>query len=295
MWRHSSGWGQFSMSEGRRLTPVREEEYELIEQAVMETSRGRWFLAEYARRNRAADTRILLDAIKRLERIVSAQTVEFVPTLDSTNAVLKMRSLMQEAASDVAAILSQLDDEEDRLAARNDPLRAIDRVLKKQAHQLEEMVATLRAVHDEVALSCASGSARRNLADAVSRIAALARNHESVEQAVRRGIAFLGVLDQMLAKEQFTARRKGTPSHHEAATAAEMTDNARAVSSQAGADEAAEVTPAPSAEATQPAAATDLLPEGRIVIVKAPKDKPLALLPGFEDEAAHSDDVPQSA
>src|SRR5215208_5385100 len=44
------------------------EEYELIEAAVMETERGRWFLREYAKRNRNADTELLLEAITRLEK-----------------------------------------------------------------------------------------------------------------------------------------------------------------------------------------------------------------------------------
>jgi hypothetical protein len=43
------------------------EDYAAIEAAVMETSRGRWFLAEYARRNRQADTVVLLEALQRIE------------------------------------------------------------------------------------------------------------------------------------------------------------------------------------------------------------------------------------
>lgn len=42
------------------------EEYHVIESAVMETARGRWFLEEYARRNRVADTEMLLGAIAKL-------------------------------------------------------------------------------------------------------------------------------------------------------------------------------------------------------------------------------------
>ncbi len=41
-------------------------EYGIIESAVNETARGRWFLKEYARRNRHADTQILLEAINKL-------------------------------------------------------------------------------------------------------------------------------------------------------------------------------------------------------------------------------------
>ena len=44
-----------------------EADYDAIEGAVMETARGRWFLAEYARRNRHADTTMLLKALDRIE------------------------------------------------------------------------------------------------------------------------------------------------------------------------------------------------------------------------------------
>lgn len=47
------------------LTP---DDYDRIEEAVMETARGRWFLAEFARRVRAGDTQKILQAIERLER-----------------------------------------------------------------------------------------------------------------------------------------------------------------------------------------------------------------------------------
>jgi chemotaxis protein CheZ len=50
--------------------PLSEADYEAIEAAVMETARGRWFLAEYAQRNRHADTMLVLDAIQRLQRSV---------------------------------------------------------------------------------------------------------------------------------------------------------------------------------------------------------------------------------
>ena len=54
-------------------TPLPEKDYEAIEAAVMETARGRWFLAEFAHRNRSADTRVLLDAISRLETVVKRE------------------------------------------------------------------------------------------------------------------------------------------------------------------------------------------------------------------------------
>jgi hypothetical protein len=50
-----------------------EQDYDAISQAFMETSRGRWFLGEYAKRNRNADTRMVLDAVERIEQTIVAQ------------------------------------------------------------------------------------------------------------------------------------------------------------------------------------------------------------------------------
>jgi hypothetical protein len=45
-------------------------DYDAIEAAVMETARGRWFLIEYDRRRRAAETSQLMEAVTRLEQAV---------------------------------------------------------------------------------------------------------------------------------------------------------------------------------------------------------------------------------
>src|ERR1700686_1915792 len=46
-----------------------EEDYDAIREAFMETVRGRWFLGEYAKRNRNADTDLILSAIDRVEAL----------------------------------------------------------------------------------------------------------------------------------------------------------------------------------------------------------------------------------
>jgi hypothetical protein len=58
------------------ITPpegMSEADYEAIEAAVLETVRGRWFLAEFARRGRADETRQMLDAIAKLDQTVREQ------------------------------------------------------------------------------------------------------------------------------------------------------------------------------------------------------------------------------
>jgi hypothetical protein len=56
-----------------RATMPGEADYDAISAAFMETSRGRWFLSEYAKRNRNADTRMVLDAVARIEQNLAAQ------------------------------------------------------------------------------------------------------------------------------------------------------------------------------------------------------------------------------
>jgi chemotaxis protein CheZ len=46
------------------------QDYAAIEATLRDSPLGRWFLAEYARRNRTAETQLLLDAIARLEAAV---------------------------------------------------------------------------------------------------------------------------------------------------------------------------------------------------------------------------------
>ena len=56
-----------------RASMPTEADYEAICSAFMETARGRWFLGEYGKRNRNADTRMVLDAIERIETTLASQ------------------------------------------------------------------------------------------------------------------------------------------------------------------------------------------------------------------------------
>ncbi|NPU12517.1 hypothetical protein HL666_17225 [Bradyrhizobium sp. 83002] len=56
-----------------RAAQPNEADYEAIRDAFMETSRGRWFLGEYAKRNRNADTSMVLDAVARIEHALASQ------------------------------------------------------------------------------------------------------------------------------------------------------------------------------------------------------------------------------
>jgi hypothetical protein len=53
--------------------PAALSEYDSICAVMMDTERGRWFLQEYAERNRGADTQLLLEAVQRIEAVVCAE------------------------------------------------------------------------------------------------------------------------------------------------------------------------------------------------------------------------------
>ena len=63
---------------------VTDSDYDAIESAIMESSRGRWFLAEYARRNRHANTQLLLSAINKVKEAVDSYKTPSRPYLVRT-------------------------------------------------------------------------------------------------------------------------------------------------------------------------------------------------------------------
>jgi chemotaxis protein CheZ len=91
------------------LMPLSEADYDLIEAAVMETGRGRWFLAEYARRNRHSDTMTLLGAIDRLEAAIRGE-----PTAHSVDRLrfdlFEMAKAIARTKAEIAAIKPDVED-----------------------------------------------------------------------------------------------------------------------------------------------------------------------------------------
>ena len=62
-----TGLRQVTQNRSEAAAALDEAEYEAIETAVRETTRGRAFLAEFARRNRSLDTGALLESVRRLQ------------------------------------------------------------------------------------------------------------------------------------------------------------------------------------------------------------------------------------
>ncbi|GJD53164.1 hypothetical protein OPKNFCMD_5935 [Methylobacterium crusticola] len=125
------------------------EEYDVIETAMLETARGRWFLGEYARRNRSADTGVLLDAIGRLENAVAADRGP--PGMERLRFdLIEMAKAISRTKSEIAAIHTP-DQDQSRLGEASEALDGIVRTTERAtsdilqaAEEVQEVAWTLR-------------------------------------------------------------------------------------------------------------------------------------------------------
>ena len=118
-----------------RATQPSEQDYDAIREAFMETSRGRWFLGEYAKRNRNADTSMVLDAVARIEETLAAQKQ---PAFDNglADAMAAISGAVEEARAAASAALGELALEENLAPARKGA-----RVIREIAWRLREIGA----------------------------------------------------------------------------------------------------------------------------------------------------------
>ena len=127
-----------------RATLPREEDYAAIAEAFMETSRGRWFLTEYAKRNRNADTSMVLDAVARIEQSLTAQREEDLQRQESLHREEGLSA--QQAAEAVAAAAAA----QERLTEALDAIRSSVEAAEESAVEaldslaLEQRLAPVR-------------------------------------------------------------------------------------------------------------------------------------------------------
>ncbi|WP_334501994.1 pentapeptide repeat-containing protein [Bradyrhizobium sp. AZCC 1678] len=146
-----------------RATLPREEDYAAIAEAFMETSRGRWFLTEYAKRNRNADTRMVLDAVVRieqslasqreenLEREASLQREEGLSAQQAAEAVAAAAAAQERLTEALAAIRSSVEAAEESAVEALDSLALEQRLapVRKGARVLREIAWRLREIGND--------------------------------------------------------------------------------------------------------------------------------------------------
>jgi hypothetical protein len=120
-------------------------DYAAISEAFMETSRGRWFLNEYARRNRNADTSMVLDAVARIEENLTEQK-QVISEDGMAEALASIRRSVDEART---AALQDIDGR--AFVESAGAIRKGTRVIREIAWRLREIGADGR-ICDLIAL-----------------------------------------------------------------------------------------------------------------------------------------------
>ena len=111
-------------------------DYEAIRKVFMETARGRWFLGEYAKRNRTTDASMVLDAVSRLENALARQRSQLLdarreaaapPLVDRLGELFA--SIHRAVAEAQASLTSACD--ELALSTRIEPVLRASRIIRE--------------------------------------------------------------------------------------------------------------------------------------------------------------------
>ncbi|WP_375464532.1 hypothetical protein [uncultured Methylobacterium sp.] len=136
------------MSGSTALTAFAPAEYEAIAATMSDSARGRWFLAEHARRTRGADTDVLLGAMARLETVVTQGRADGIGHLRGD--LMEMADAISRTKSEIAAI-SDPDQDQTRLGVASEALDGIVRATERAtsdilgaAEHVQEAAWTLR-------------------------------------------------------------------------------------------------------------------------------------------------------
>lgn len=238
-----------------------EEDYVAIHAAFMETSRGRWFLGEYAKRNRNADTSMVLDAVARIEESLAAQK-QAGAEADLAEALAAIRDAVTEAQAAANAGLDGLAFDE-RLAPVARGVRIIREISWRWRETgadgricdiLDSQVAAIESSAGQLSMGEARATIDQAFAAIEARIDEYSRSDAPPEQARREAedAADANVVRFPAPPEEAAAPAPETAALAESVAGAPKAEAPVAEPAEAPAAEVA--TPDPVAEATAPIA-----------------------------------------
>jgi chemotaxis regulatin CheY-phosphate phosphatase CheZ len=128
---------------------LRSSDFEAIEAAVMETEKGRWFLAEYATRHRAANTDEVLGAIQRLEGLLKRERRPDADRIrldigEMKDAIERTKLEIAQIKSDGRTPLSRFDRASNELDAIVEQTEAATSEILGAAEKVQEIAFTMR-------------------------------------------------------------------------------------------------------------------------------------------------------
>jgi hypothetical protein len=278
----------------RPPAPSAETDYDAICAAVTATARGRWFLDEFARRNRNTDTTQVLDAIARMQAAVSSDRAE----QSAQQANQEVRIELLEMARTIALTRAEVAEHQSETAraAAAEPAGAASPEIAAAAERLLQIAWTMRACGVELAASdqighvaqaILSADTLRNLDDHRAHRLTEALHH--LEQRIDRMLDghrpgssdALGETQPQAALHGRQAEQEST-APHAAAIGAAIFAAAAAVEAE-----------------TEPASvpANDDIPSSAAVDAVPPPPEPetLAAVPALDQDTAQDQEAPEGA
>lgn len=171
------------------------EQYEALESAVMESPRGRWFLAEYAKRNRAADTLMLLDALKKLEDVASTNPIKSdrpLPDID------RLASTIKAARSEIASTHNDLLPDGGYLPADGALYDRIAADAKQVSHEIAKRSMSLRVIAGGLKTSTADDEHVEAVESNARSLETLSWSQEVLSERIAKAMGLLSQLDETL-------------------------------------------------------------------------------------------------
>jgi hypothetical protein len=208
-----------------------EADYDAISAAFMETSRGRWFLSEYAKRNRNADTRMVLDAVARIEQNLAAQK-DAAPDHRLAEALAAITQAVDEARTVASQALQGLV-ADDAIARIHGGARAIRKIL----NMLRDIGADGRIYDsmDSELSAIEAGCAKLVAADANAALDAafdlIGRQIVAIEDGTEASAISEPASSRAILDEEMAAAASATASPSDIAT--ELTDGRDTISATA--------------------------------------------------------------
>lgn len=190
-----------------------DEDFEAIEQAVLETERGRWFLAEYAARNRRSETSTLLTSIARLEKAVAGELRESKNTTSG--------SVYQTLAADMETLIAAI-----ALPRHQgqDPIDGLAKDVSSNAFSLASAADKMRDQIDRIEITGLPAETLMSLTQSINQIISLSARQNQLGREVEALVKILSFCRDRLALAEAQYKPNEQPESNESVGFASLRD-----------------------------------------------------------------------
>jgi hypothetical protein len=180
-------------------------DFDAVERAVLETEKGRWFLAEHARRHRVADTQTLLDALRKIERAANPGPgqADVGPLIDA----------IRQTRAEIAAVRNHMLEDGGALP---DTAALFDTIVEDAKTSASELMSRTGSIQTAAGLIKADGADTTVLEHETSGLQSLAWRQDVMSQRIGKALGLLAHIGdrlESLAGGEVAAPPKLTQAH----------------------------------------------------------------------------------